>query len=367
MAKILTLVTYQAAWGGLHENVAFAARALVRAGHTIDVVCPPSRLTDHLLALGAGVIDLKPQTNSEELETTLGERRYDLIHTHPFRSRELGLQLARAWRTPVIATFHGAYLDAVSTWHHRAALVAAVSPAVAEHLVSEGGVPSHKTVVIRNGVEDDLFDRPIIPVAERIHNGRADIAVLARMDPDKQSLIESVLPTALMLAEEFPQTQWRLRVAGSGGAVADFQEYLGDRLAEAPNVSVDWLGWVNSYETSRILGGAVLAFASGRGAAEALALGTPVVAAGSKGVVGLQTGETLQRGFWGNFGGQPPELAVNNTDIAQQVSKLLRDPQAWHEAAVRGRRSIQAWTAQTAVDAAYLSAIQMALHQGNPR
>lgn len=364
MAKLLTLVTYQAEWGGLHENVAYAVRASIRAGHTIDVVCPPSRLTDHLLALGAGVIDLLPSATSEELEPVLRERSYDLIHAHPFRSREIGLQLASAWDTPFMATFHGAYLDAVSTWHERAALIAAVSPAVAENLVERGGVAAHKIAVIRNGVEDDLFERPITPLTERLRQGRADIVVLARMDKDKQSLVESVVPTALMLAEEFPQLEWRLRIVGSGSAVGDFREHLRERLEVAPNISTDWMGWVNSHETSRVLSRAVLAFASGRGAAQALALGTPVVAAGSQGVVGLQEGENLQLGYWGNFGGQRSLTPPHNTEIAKRVMELLRDPKAWHAKSVRGRQSIIAGTSQSSVDAAYLSAVQLALEHG---
>lgn len=365
MTKILTLVTYQAAWGGLHENVAFAVRASVRAGHTIDVACPPSRLTDHLLALGAGVVDLLPSATSEELEPLLRDRHYDLIHAHPFRSREIGLQLAAAWKIPFMATFHGSYLDAVSTWHERAALIAAVSPAVAENLVANGGVPAHKVSLIRNGVEDEIFDRPIRPILERVRDGRGDIVVLARMDRDKQSLVESVVPTAKMLAEQFPELQWRLRIAGSGGAVGDFREHLVKTLSVMPNISIDWMGWVNSHETTRVLSGAVLAFASGRGAAQALALGTPVVAAGSQGVVGLQEGENLQRGFWGNFGGQKPAVPTNNLKIAERVTQLIRDPHSWHRKMSRGRHSIRAGAAQSAVDAAYLSAVQLALEQGN--
>jgi len=361
LANVLTLVTYQAAWGGLHENVAYAVRALIRAGHSVDVACPPSRLKDHLLALGAGVIDLLPSATSEELEPLLGSRRYDLIHAHPFRSREIGLQLAAAWKTPFMATFHGSYLDAVSTWHERAAVIAAVSPAVAENLVANGGVPAHKIVLIRNGVEDELFDRPIRPVLDRVRRGRVDIVVLARMDRDKQSLVESVVPTAKMLAEQFPELQWRLRIAGSGGAVGDFREHLSERLSVMSNISIDWMGWVNSHETSRILSGAVLAFASGRGAAQALALGTPVVAAGSQGVVGLQEGETLQRGFWGNFGGQKSAVPIDNLDIAKRVTQLVHDPESWQEKMSRGRQSIRGGSAQSAVDAAYLSAVQLAM------
>ncbi|SEI42034.1 Glycosyltransferase involved in cell wall bisynthesis [Arthrobacter sp. yr096] len=294
----------------------------------------------------------------------LRDRAYDLVHAHPFRSREIGLQLAASWGAPFMATFHGSYLDAVSTWHERAALIGAVSPAVAENLVKSAGVPAHKIALIRNGVEDELFEHPITPVQERLERGRADIVVLARMDKDKLALVESVVPTALMLAEEFPQLEWRLRIVGSGSAVGDFQEHLRGRLAVAPNISTDWMGWVNSHETSRVLSRAVLAFASGRGAAQALALGTPVVAAGSQGVVGLQEGENLQLGYWGNFGGQRSELHPGNEEIAERVIELLRDPKAWHAKSVRGRQSIYAGSSQSSVDAAYLSAVQLALEHG---
>src|SRR3546814_1557005 len=68
---------------------------------------------------------------------------------------------------------------------------------------------------------------------------------------------------------------------------------------------------------------AVLTVASGRGAMQSLAVGTPTVAFGSQGVYGLQRGQNLRIGLWGNFGGHPlGGMAVS--DVTADTAARLR-------------------------------------------
>ncbi|MGP9728600.1 glycosyltransferase family 4 protein [Glutamicibacter sp. AOP3-A1-12] len=341
--KILVTVFARASWGGLHEHVFDEAQALLRSGFDVYVACAESRLATRLRTIGAGVIcvdwDDLDSAESSVLETV---KHVDLVHAHPFTSRELGLRIATVFSCPVIVTMHGNYLDYANTWATKVDHIVFVSDALRDNfLLNVKGIDSSKTTVIANGVQDSIFQRPPLSLLEKTNQESIRIAVASRLDSDKIHVIRSTATVAEQVRKTFPDARVTVEVLGEGSLSNGLAEELTVR-----DVEVRFLGWRIAENVSNYLRGAVISVCPGRSAAQSLAVGTPVFAVGSQGPAGLQIGRNLLSGLWSNFGGFP----LKNANEGEAIGSLLSDREAYQRAQARGRSTIELTSKQSVVD-----------------
>ncbi|MNW26737.1 hypothetical protein D3C74_35140 [compost metagenome] len=348
--RILITVFARASWGGLHEHVLDEARALVRAGFTVYVVCAESRLAIRLRALGVCVITVDwEDMNSAEVRVLESVSYIDLIHAHPFNSRDLGLRLASAFSSPIIVTLHGNYLDYANSWAAKVDHVVFVSDALRDNFLSKvAGVAGSKTTVIPNGVNNSIFQRQPLSLLEKTNNESIRVVVASRLDADKAHVVRSTASVAQQVRSVFPESRVIVEVLGEGSLSDDVIKEL-----TCEDVEVRFLGWRLSENVYKYLRRAVIAVCPGRSAAQSLAVGTPVFAVGSQGPTGLQVDKKLLTGLWSNFGGYPVEFYED----ACSIPALLTDRESYRRAQALGRATIELGNKQSIVDAKLIALI----------
>lgn len=331
---VLVTVFNVAEWSGLLENVWHSCQGMRARGWSVTVACRDGDFANRLRGAGfeVHVVNWDDWRPSAEV---LSQTNWEVIHTHPFASRELGVRVAENTGARLVSTFHGNYLDAVSTWAPKADALIAVSRSHAEMLLGVGEVDPVQVHVVPNGVSADTFELQPMQFKEKTMGGNGIVAIASRLDPDKADLIECTRSVVAALRTK-PEIKWRVLLLGAGRSAEGFLEEL-TPSGSVDNVTFEHVGHVESERVKDVLHGAVLAIASGRGAQQSLAVGTPVVAFGSQGVYGLQHGENLRLGVWGNFGGFP--LGDREaSEITTDVSRLLGDQDLYAKSQLIGRR-----------------------------
>jgi glycosyltransferase involved in cell wall biosynthesis len=247
-----------------------------------------------------------------------------------------------------VSTFHGRNVDDLGSWADAPRALVAVSRSHAEMLSSEAGISPDRITVVPNAVRDGLLDLDMRGFADRVEDGVARVVVASRLDADKRGLLECV-DAITEVASSRDQWRWVVQVLGGGVARDEMAEYLDAQTVNAGHIEVEHLGWINSESVPDLLRGAAVAVASGRGAAQSLAVGTPVVAFGSQGVYGLQYGTNLDNGLWGNFGGHP--LGDRPTgDIAREVAHVIDDVSVYARVQAAGRVAVKSCLLQSDAD-----------------
>lgn len=351
IGKVLMTMFNVAPWGGLHENVWYSCRGLKQYGAEITVACRAGVLVDKLRADGIKVHVVDDWDDWRLDAEELASESWDIVHSHPFRSRELALHVAEHTSAKLISTFHGHNRDVVYRWGDRATSLVAVSRAHAQMLSETSGVHGHNVFVVPNAVRDEVLAVPQLPWGEKVADGQATVTVASRLDADKRALLDCVDQLTDALISDPNGLQWHVQVAGSGAASGEVAAFIAAQSTKSPRVRFEELGWVSSEDIPDLLRRSVIAVASGRGAAQSLAVGTPVVAFGSQGIYGLQVGVNLQYGLWGNFGGFPlGDRPV--TAIETDVLTLLGDEARYRDAQDTGRAVASSHLRQSDADRA---------------
>jgi glycosyltransferase involved in cell wall biosynthesis len=189
--------------------------------HDSDVVTlyNPGPVADQIRADGTSVRDIGMRRNTElsallRLRAIIAEGRYDVVHTHLYRSQIYARPAARLAGTPVVLTTEHSIGDthierrkmtsAVRGLYLASELFSdatiAVSDIVKERLI-HWGVPARKIAVIPNGLDTAAltFD-PAARRRVREHFGISPetyvIGALGRLDPNKRIdlMVEAALP-----------------------------------------------------------------------------------------------------------------------------------------------------------------------------
>lgn len=236
--------------------------------HHANVVTLYNRgpVADTIEDRGVYVRDLAMTSNKEisallRLYRIICEGRYDVVHTHLYRSQVYGHLAARLAGTPVIVTtehsigetkierrrmsspVRALYLGADRLSH----ATIAVSDVVRDRLV-RWGVPAHKITVVPNAVEFSrvAFDprgRARVRAQLGIASDATVIGVLGRLDPNKR--VDLVIRAAAPLLRDDRQLlivgdgeeRDRLTATASEAGVSDHVLFAGERRDVGPVLS----------------------------------------------------------------------------------------------------------------------------------
>ena len=301
--RILIPVHWLTDFGGLHENVLDTAEGLIAGGWQVTVMAPPSKATARFVALGAKVLEDSMDDIASSTSLAVSQGPFDLVHAHPFQAREVGFAVAEALRIPLVVTLHLQYEGEFERYSATVRRVICVSGHLSEHVARACPQLADKLVTIPNGVDFDIFRPPDTPVPR---GDRTIIGIASRLDPDKQVLCNAVADLVDHLAATGAPNQFELRIAGErlyGPPSNSFVEAI-DRAAASGVVAVTRLGWISDRRALRnFFTEANVIVAPGRAAMEAIACGTPTIAADALGYVGLVTAGSFALGHLTNFGG----------------------------------------------------------------
>lgn len=111
---LLIPVFFNSPQGGLHENAGATVRFMLSRKHRVTVVAKLGPFVDQLRELGADIVETDYSTFSFSetfavIQELHEERPIDLVHAHPFMSRQLGMMVAQVLGLPCVITMHGKY------------------------------------------------------------------------------------------------------------------------------------------------------------------------------------------------------------------------------------------------------------------
>jgi glycosyltransferase involved in cell wall biosynthesis len=288
----------------------------------------------HDLSLGGR---LDPFVLYRLLRLIRGER-IDLIHTHLVHAGILGKLAARlAGSIPIVTTRHYASEGKEGSIPYRledrmtarCAAVVAVSDAVRRHLIERRIASAEKVTVVPNGVDIDLFDSSRFAPLERGDAHDPVIGSVGRLHPQKGHSV--LLDAAPAILARCPKA--RIEIVGEGPLRRTLESrarelgidehlcFLGPvPFAEIPATLARWDLFVMP---SRWEG-------FGIAAAEAMAMGIPVVASAVEGIA-----ELVRDGMTGSLV-QPGDSGA----LASATLKLLADEEMRTRMGQSGRKRV---------------------------
>ncbi|HET9344191.1 MAG TPA: glycosyltransferase family 4 protein [Candidatus Limnocylindrales bacterium] len=312
-------------YGGTERVMYELIVELVRRGHDVTTFASgdsdvPGRLVP-TVPVALRPADFKDDPMGFFLTTMLavldGEQKFDIIHSH---LEWASLLLARASKTPVVATFHGR-LDL--PWSRE--LLASPNPAtlVAISRSQASPHPDLDFTVVHNGLslEGAPFDR-------RRTDALCFVGRIAREKGVVEAIeIARIVDRPLRIAAKVAPT----------GAEREFHEDVFLQALKAAGSSVEFIGEVTGPERDELLAESYAALMPGSwpepfglAAIEALACGTPVLA---RPVGGLT--EIIRDGIDGFFGDDPTEIAYHVPDVETLDRRAIRSSVIERFSAVR--------------------------------
>ena len=358
--NVLILLSFNAPFGGLQENALAQAKCIQGAGGRAIFFLTPGPFADCLEADGFAVVRDTSSTPEEEAKRVL--KRFgdviDIIHTHPFRAREVACAVKELIDRPLVLTIHSLYDAGLRAYADDVDFVLTVSDAARDHLISNQLFVPERTITLHNGVDLSVYNA--------IHNsseilidqyslnrdvllaGRKRALLVTRLDADKAFITD--------IAEQIWQLQAKQRtnditwiIAGDGSERARLENLAREAEALIGGMRFVFTGWCDQDKLRTLYSWADVALAPGRCALEAMACGLPTIAIGSKGYVGPAPGFGEYFGRYTNFGGMG-RRPVSPERVLSDLEGILYKEENRDELAVRARRFVETHYDQTKID-----------------
>ncbi|GAB2489194.1 hypothetical protein GCM10027063_33160 [Promicromonospora xylanilytica] len=320
---VLTAFTV-ASWGGLHENVIGACKALHEAGAQVMFIGTEGAVCDAARRLGIPfVIGVDWNTGIAAVRQQAIDWHPDLVFSQPFNSRELGQEISEATGASFVVMFHGIAHDNIHLWHDGLDRLLVTAPSIGAAVEGYSFVPRDKITVIPNGIDDAILERPTIPLSDKLTS--PVVAIVGRLSHDKLRMIDGGIAVARTLESDHG-IHAQVRVLGDGPRRGDFERRLRAALG-ADRVAMD--GWLDPAEVPGRLGSSLICVSAGRGALQSLAVGTPVYGAGARASVGISGADALEVAADCNFGDYVPAADLN-VSVAESLREIMADEPYGH-------------------------------------
>lgn len=260
----------------------------------------------------------------------------DVIHCHDWMTTQAGIEAAQAAGVPLVATIHatergrhqghlpGDVSVAVDATEQRLCQAAdeliTCSQAMREDVITQLGADPDRVVVLPNGIDETVWrteDSQRRRARVRWGGTGPLLMFTGRLEVEKG--IYTMLDALPTILNNFPDA--RLVVAGQGGQGAQFDT---DTVERGLSPAVMRAGWLSEEELKALIAAADVALVPsiyepfGLVALEAMALGTPVVAARTGGLADIVDNGRTGLSF---APGDPGQLAA-------AVVETLSDPRA---------------------------------------
>jgi glycosyltransferase involved in cell wall biosynthesis len=347
-------VYFNAPLGGLQSHVKAIVKAILCAGHTCTVMCNPGPFANTLVNMGIAVLETTYHSLDESVGQAMKRDPFDLVHAHPFSSRKVGLMVARKQGIPFLLTFHGTYLDSLKEYHKEVDFIITVSDAIRDYLSQRGSFPVERIFTIPNGVETSLFHKTDTTwdevlqhysvLADKIYTPQdRRLLFVSRFDKDKQFVLDTVKETWNKVKETKSfDLVWL--VVGDGTLRADLEAYAAEINLLAGRELIIFMGWQNEESLARLYNACHLTIGPGRCVIESMACGTPAVAVGSKGYVGLIDISSWTKGVYENFGGFGSKYDLYSLDaMFNDIDSVIYDDNALKDLGQLSERTVKAF------------------------
>lgn len=321
--SILLAVHTVADWGGLQDWAVGMAVGLSKLGNRVILVSNNPLMIERSEAGGAEGYLIDWSEWPSHLERVAELTHFDVIFAQPFSSREFSITLSELRKIPVVYMSHGNNLDFMYSWQHEVSRFLVASSSLSLMLSDLGRVPNERIAELPNGFPDVLVDRRILSYDERIINGEAHFMIAARLMPDKVSQIEGMKVLVKSALESGTIRSAVIDVYGGGPSEAEFRARLDSFASEIGSIKVRFHGWVEQSIVLDALSSAFFSVAGGVTGTQSVALGTPCLGAGIRGMCGVSTPDNMNRVLGSNFGDHTARFSTTPSAIEKHCQWML--------------------------------------------
>lgn len=322
---ILLPVHTVADWGGLQDWTVGMVKGLVANGATVTLVSNNSRIINECRGYVAGSYLVDWNKWDASAKRIAKESDFDIIFAQPFKSRELALELRRMTGAPVVYMFHGNNSDYAYLWKDEVQKFLVASSSLIPMLTDFCQTGSIPIEVLPNGVPSKLFLADTVGYETRMAEGSYDFVLAARLMPDKISQVEGLVQIASTLLDNGIIPRASVHVMGGGPSRGEFQSRLNAFADRMGVVDVQFHGWVPQSTVLDYLRAAVFSVAGGVTGAQSVALGTPCLGAGIRGICGVSTPNNIDRVLGSNFGDHSARLNMTKKEIITDCQAILSE------------------------------------------
>lgn len=369
-------VYFRAPLGGLQTHVRGHVAALARSGHRATVMSRPGPFADAVRGLGGDVIETAFENPAAAALEALDRGPFDLVHAHPFVSREVGQLVARQLGIPFIVTFHGTYLDSIRFWGRELDLLLGTNPMVRDFFVRKRVFDPARIVTLHTGCDTEVFRRRTVSWEEvqtrlggldGVRSETRRIVLATRLDEDKRFILDSVADTWRAMTEDgTDDVTWI--IAGDGTLRGSLEQVASELSARAGYRLATFAGWLDDESRALLYSACHMIVGPGGVPAEAMACETPVLALGKQRSEGVVRGERFFTAEYANFGeygtGRP---RVVPGALWREIKEVVRDDEQLARVARGYREAAVAWFDQRAVVDPELMRIWRFLAAAEPR
>lgn len=316
--------------GGLHLNVLDTVKALKKRKYEVTVLSKKGQFSEMIESLGAKSLttDFTDIKQSVEMVIDNVKMPIDIIHAHPYQSREVGLLLAKYYKKPFLVTLHSVNDKQLRSYVNELDGLIVVSDFIKDDVLKKGLLSSDKIFTIHNGVDKSELKQLASQSENKnfnnvFHEQFKNILVATRFDKDKEFIVKSLVQVwNKLLEEEAFHSNWI--IAGEGTEIDTLKRVAKQLALKANREVVHFLGWQNKENLVHLYGQSDIFVGPGRSTIEAMSFGLPSIAIGSKGYVGLIDSTNVLHGVYTNFGGDLTGKALDSSALSYDVQRVLK-------------------------------------------
>jgi glycosyltransferase involved in cell wall biosynthesis len=370
---IFISVFFNSPMGGLHLNILDTLKALRREKHQVTVLCKSGPFSKMVESLGAKTILTNYENINETVQTVINQmnKPFDLIHAHPFHSREVGQVLAKHFKIPFVVTLHSVNDPHVKSYIEDVDALIVVSDWIKDRLVHPKIASSNKVFVVPNGVDINHLQQIVkrknnVNKFQNLFNPKLTNIVLAsRLDDDKAFLIDSIVYVwENILKNKKFDSNWI--IAGEGSAKKKLEELAKEINENANKEIIHLVGWQQTDKLAHLYSKADLYIGPGRTVLEAMVFGVPCIALGSKGYIGIVNSDNIFQGIYTNFGGDKTVSTLDTTLLDRDIQTFLNyDKQVIQQLKEISKSTVHTFFDIKDVNAKLLNVYQLILNKGS--
>lgn len=322
--------------GGVETYLYRLAAGLVARGHRVGLLTEGGLWESKVVEAGARLHKVPSLAGS--WQNVLPELRavgYQIVHAHNYHSARVGRRLAAELHLPYLMSVHGPRPRLKQLlFRDWSRTVVVMSEGDRENIAWPGGVSKNRILLEFYGIDTDRFHPGIDPAPLRkelgLTAGTPVVAFISRFSNRKADVGHALLDAAPALAAAVPGL--RVLLVGEGPESASLADHAARVNVGLPQPLARMIGPRRDVE--HFMSFATVAVCTANTALESMACGTPTIAAGRTGFMGLVTPSNFEQGRTLCFAdhGRSPEPVAGHC-FERVLPPLLRDPDAARPAA----------------------------------
>ncbi len=254
------------------------------------------------------------------LSSLIRKEKIDIVHAHSRAAAWVAYFATRLTNKPLVSSIHMRQHIHFTSKHFSVygEKLVAVCGAIYEHLIQEMNYSPKQVITIPNGID---LNRWVYRLKQQ--RQKKQIAIVGRFTGFKgDSLIVLLNKAVPQIVAQTPDVE--ISIVGGMSEREKVEREVASINSQLRKNCISIRGFTTDIE--KVYSSVDLVIGAGRVAMEALACGTPVVAAGESNVVGLISPSTAQEALYSNFGDLARRRELDIRRCVDDAVAVLRNP-----------------------------------------